>query len=156
MGSGDICSVHSTACKLRYMSREVNGFISKLLEPMGISTSQADFLYLLLRGDKQPSAIAQSIGIDASNLSRMIRQFEEQGWVTRCVDETNRTRVELGLTDKGRAFAEKISGHAAVVHETLHSDLTPEEIEALTEILAKISGSIAKGPVRKWPEDDPE
>jgi DNA-binding MarR family transcriptional regulator len=133
------------------MSREVSGFISKLLEPMGISTSQADFLYLLLRGDKQPSSIAQAIGIDASNLSRMIRQFEEQGWVTRGVDETNRTRVEITLTDEGRAFAEKISGHADVVHETLHSDLTPKDIEALTAIFAKISGSIARGPVREWP-----
>lgn len=150
----DICNVHSTACKIRLMSREIGGFISRLLEPMGVTASQADFLHFLLQGETQPSVIAQHIGIDASNLSRMTRQFEEQGLVERRVDESNRTRVELVLTEKGREFAEQVGEHAAVVHETLNSELSPEDLQKLDDLLGKIAGSVARGPVREWPAAD--
>lgn len=149
----DISEIHSTACKLRRMSREIMAFVNKLLEPVGVTQSQADFLYFLQQGETTPSVIAQSIGVDASNLSRMIRQFEESGWVERRVDESNRTRVEILLTDKGKAFAERVGEHTEVVHETLDAELTNSDKEALNRVLRKIHDSMQRGPVRDWPAE---
>lgn len=149
----DISEIHSTACKLRRMSREIMAFVNKLLEPVGVTQSQADFLYFLQQGETTPSVIAQSIGVDASNLSRMIRHFEESGWVERRVDESNRTRVEILLTDKGKAFAERVGEHTEVVHETLDAELTNSDKEALNRVLRKIHHSMQRGPVRDWPAE---
>lgn len=144
----DISEIHSTACKLRRTSREIMAFVNKLLEPVGVTQSQADFLYFLQQGETTPSVIAQAIGIDASNLSRMIRHFEENGWIQRLVDESNRTRVEIRLTAEGNAFARRVSAHTEVVHETLDAELTESDKQALDRVLSKIHESMQRGPIR--------
>ncbi|RNC80859.1 MAG: MarR family transcriptional regulator [Phycisphaera sp.] len=152
----DISEIHSTACKLRRTSREIMAFVNKLLEPVGVSQSQADFLYFLQQGETTPSVIAQAIGVDASNLSRMIRHFEENGWVERRVDESNRTRVEIRLTEEGKAFAKRVGKHADAVHETLDAELTDSDKEALNRVLGKIHDSMQRGPVHDWPAEPNE
>ncbi|GAB5496954.1 MAG: MarR family transcriptional regulator [Phycisphaerales bacterium] len=147
----DISEVHSTACKLRRTSREITAFVSKLLEPVGVTQSQADFLYYLQQGETTPSVIAQAIGVDASNLSRMIRHFEENGWVKRRVDESNRTRVEVLLTKSGKAFAERVVEHTDLVHEALEAELTDSDKEALDRVLGKIHESMQRGPAPDEP-----
>jgi len=139
----------STACMVKMLARDITSFVNRLLEPTGVSSSQAEFLAFMHFGLDSPSKIADMMGVDASNLSRMIRQFEDKGWLIRRVDDSNRTRVELELTAQGRAQAARIDPHAAIVAESLERSLKPEEAEEFRRLLVKVATSLEEGPVRE-------
>ena len=142
----------SLPCKLRVLARDINGFVADALEEFDISPPQADFLYHLSIGDTSPSEISRRIGVDPSNLSRMIRQFEEKGWVVRHVDDCNRTRVNLELTKAGRKIIERIDPHAAHVQSTLEAQMSPAELARLHRLLNKVGAAILAGDPRGWLE----
>ena len=121
-----------------------------MLEPIGVTSSQADFLYHLKAGQRHPSAIAQIIGADPSNLSRMIRLFEQRGWLERRVDDTNRTRVELTLTPDGLAIAEKIDPHADFIDQTFRQHLSEAELEAFIQAIGTMREALAATPTDGW------
>lgn len=151
MGAGGVGGTHSNASRIRLLAREISAFTTRLLAPFDVTSSQADFLHHLSQGECQPSRIAESMGLDASNLSRMIRLFEERGWIVRAIDQTNRTRVHLSLTASGKRVASKIDPHVEVLRETMHQRLTAKEVRQLSDLLERVSTGLADGPKQPWP-----
>ncbi|MEM9082418.1 MAG: MarR family transcriptional regulator [Planctomycetota bacterium] len=153
MSDSRVDFTQSTACKIRQLAREIGAFTTKVLEPAQITSTEADFLYYLKAGERQPSVIARAMGVDASNLSRLIRRFEEREWVDRRVDNENRRQIDLTLTNEGKRVAEYVDPHAQVVQDTLHRTLTLDQVAALHDALGQISASIGQGAVREWAEE---
>ncbi len=153
MSGSRVAQTRSIACKVRLLTRELNGFVSEALESFDVTPSQADCLYFLSRGETQPSVIAQQIGLDPSNLSRMIRQFEDRGWIERRVDESNRTRVTLVLTEVGRAVASGIDPHASFVQQTIEKALGADELEGFRAALDRIAGALESTTPTGWAAD---
>lgn len=151
MPSQRVDEAHNLACKLRLLARMLQMYVTHVLEPYGVTPSQADALYFLKAGETQPSLIARSMGLDASNLSRIIRQFEGRGWVTRTVDEANRTRVELTLTDEGLDMASRVDPHAAAVQRVLTRDISSSDRETFESVLATIGTSIERAFLEERP-----
>ena len=149
-------SAQSFACKLRLLTRELTGFVSEALASHGVTPSQADFLYYLANGETQPSVIAQYTGVDPSNLSRMIRQFEERGWLVRHIDESNRTRVSLELTKAGQDIVTQIDPHAAFVQGIIGDTMTSSQLHEFGQIMDKIGIALAKTPPTQWQNNQRE
>ena len=141
---------HSLVCKLRVLTRELSAFITEALAEYDITPSQADFLYFLGTGETSPSTISRSIGVDPSNLSRMIRQFEERGWLERRTDQANRTRVTLHLTESGRDLLRAIDPHAPFVHDVIEKPLQSGELESLRAALGKIADALDAADPTGW------
>ena len=138
MAEREVKPEQTVAHNVRLVARDIVAFTSRVLEPHGVNQSQADCLYFLIRGETSPSQIAQKIGLDPSNLSRIIREFEGRGWVRREVDDANRRRVLLSLTPEGVAAAGRIDPHAGEVDAALRSHLSERELATLLKILRKI------------------
>ncbi len=133
----------SIACKIRLLSREISACSARLLEPLDLTPSQSDFLYHLTHGQTSPSKIARMMGVDASNLSRMIRQFEERGLIERKADDDNRTRVALIPTAAGRALATDSDPHAELIRDTIKKSLSDTEMRSLLRSFRKLSEALA-------------
>lgn len=151
MSAGGVGGADSNAGRIRLLAREITSFTTRLLGPFDVTCSQADFLLHLANGASQPSRIAQLMGLDASNLSRMIRIFEDRAWIVRQVDEANRTRVRISLTAAGRRIASRIGPHAKVLDAAMHQHLTARETRQLADLLERVSTGLADGPKRPWP-----
>ena len=84
---------------------------SRLLDPVvqseGITTLQSCVLAHLYRQDAAVGDISDLAVIDQANASSLCKKMEQEGFLTRTRQESDR-RVILSLTPKGRAAAERI------------------------------------------------
>jgi DNA-binding MarR family transcriptional regulator len=82
------------------------------------------------------------------SISEMLHKMEAHGLITRAKTDEDKRNVTITITDKGRAFAEKIKGYDARVSEELFASLSQEEQETLAVLLGKL--------VDKWQKDRDE
>jgi DNA-binding MarR family transcriptional regulator len=90
-------------------------------------------------GKKNPSEIADFVGIDRTATSRALRQLENNGLIDRAMGRDDRRTTEVRLTDRGEVqfrAALPICNEAA---QHFHSKLTLDELRALKALLAKLS-----------------
>jgi DNA-binding MarR family transcriptional regulator len=95
------------------------------------------------RGELNPSEISDRQGTSRNTISALIRSLEEEGLVERHLDQSDRRKFNICLTDAGR---QKVSDHA-----TRHMDvvggcfgaLSTAEQETMSHLLAKLSQHIS-------------
>ena len=80
-----------------------------------------------------------SICFNASSTSEVVNRLEEDGYVIRTVDESDRRATLLHLTELGKARAAEIRDEKEAVLEELFSPLSPSEKETLAELLDKLN-----------------
>ncbi len=83
--------------------------------------------------------LANEEGINASSTSEVVNRLEEDGYVVRTVDETDRRATLLHLTELGEARAAEIRDEKEAMLEELFSPLSMEEKETLAELLDKLN-----------------
>ena len=85
---------------------------SRLLDPVvqseGITTLQSCVLVHLYRQDAAVGDISDLAVIDQANASSLCKKMEQEGFLTRTRQESDRRVVILSLTSKGRTAAERI------------------------------------------------
>jgi len=90
----------------RFYTRQI-GVLRKGYLDSPYSLGEARVLYEIFRGDgPTASDIARALDLDAGYLSRLLRQFEKQGLITRKTSARDARQSHLALTARGRrAFA---------------------------------------------------
>ena len=90
-------------------------------------------------GKKNPSDIANFVGIDRTATSRTLRQLETDGLIMREIGRDDRRTTEVRLTDRGQSqfdaalpFCRAAAGH-------FNEKLSLAELETLKVLLAKLS-----------------
>ncbi len=89
-------------------------------------------------GLKNPSEIAEFVGIDRTATSRILRQLEEEGLIARQMGQTDRRTTEVVLTDLGR---NRMKDAMPICQENIAhytGKLTAAEIVELKRILLKL------------------
>ncbi|MFI1993127.1 MarR family winged helix-turn-helix transcriptional regulator [Actinoplanes sp. NPDC020271] len=83
--------------------------------------------------------LARLVGTTTSRLSHAVASLEQRGWVRRQACAFDRRGQIAGLTDEGMAVLEASApGHVAEVRRLIFDRLTPDEVDQLREITAKI------------------
>lgn len=99
-------SLSSEMERFRGFNRMYTRFLGTLNEGLlnsEFSLAEARVLYELAhRAVSRPSEIAETLGLDAGYLSRILRTFERKGFIRKKVSSEDRRSVELVLTAKGR------------------------------------------------------
>lgn len=86
----------------------------------------------------RPSDVADFLLMDKSQLSRVIRQLRDRHLVRNTADPDDGRAVALKLTGKGRMLYDQIMEEVMRSSERLVSPLSPEEIEALNDMLDRL------------------
>lgn len=130
------------ACGLHIASRSLSSAMAAAVAPHGLSGMEANLLLKLDKGLNSPSEIATYLGIDASNLSRLMRKMQNAELIRREVDATNRSRVIIELTAKGKRLTKKIKPDVREMEKSVMSVLTAKELTTLQKILMKMCVSV--------------
>jgi DNA-binding MarR family transcriptional regulator len=109
------------------------------LAELGITSTQASIMFMLARGRGLAAAdLAREYGIDASTVTRLIDRLEARGLLNRVRSEEDRRVVNLEVTERGMAIAERIPDIFTSVLDKLLVGFTPEEIGFLKSMLRRI------------------
>ena len=77
-------------------------YLSKRLEPFNIGSGQYFFLLVLSKNNGiSQEGLSNYLKIDKATTAKAIKKLEEEGYVTRAVDNTDKRAYQVYLTQKG-------------------------------------------------------
>jgi DNA-binding MarR family transcriptional regulator len=117
------------------------GRMDEVLAGMGLSLR--DYYVLVCVGESGPLSqqrVADRLGLDRSDLVKVLDRLETAGRVRRERDTEDRRRHVLTLTDDGRATVAKTEEVSSAVTDELLARLSPHEQQTLHRLLLKAFG----------------
>lgn len=111
------------------------------LGAFGLRPGEYSVLLLIdLNPGIRQGVLAQRLHIKRAHMTKLIRGFEDQGFVERTVPDEDRRAVELRLTAEGHAFVGEHRPRLARYEEAVRSALSPGEQDQLMALLRKYVG----------------
>jgi len=115
------------------------------LAPMGLKACHASYLKEICRtpGISQ-DGLARLICINKSNVARQAAVLEEEGFITRTPSASDKRVMELYPTQKALDLLPQISDILKRWESCITSELTDEEIELLSTLLARMKDKASR------------
>lgn len=85
-----------------------------------------------------PTQLADAVGIAPSSMTHRLDRMTERGLVSRSTDPTNRTRVQVTLTQPGWEMFSSAIQEGDVVEGDVLSSLSPAERQQLAALLEQV------------------
>jgi DNA-binding MarR family transcriptional regulator len=98
--------------------------------------------YVAAQEPLRVSELAKCMGLDSSTVSRHIRNLEENGYLSRTGDPSDRRAARIGLTDRGRAVLEESIRARVAVIDAATADWSEADRETLTTLITRLADSI--------------
>ena len=120
-----------TNLQLRQLMRRVAQHYDLEMAKAGLKTTQYSLLsYAHKLGPLRPGALAHSLKVSASTLTRNLKPLIDAGWVELAAGTDGRSRL-VSITPKGRAKREEARQHWRVAQDSLNQLLGTERVLAL-------------------------
>ena len=118
---------------------------AQLLRNLGLHPGQELLLMQLLDRDGQTqSELLDSVGLDASTVSKSLSRMQQAGLLTREPTETDRRVLRVRLTAAGHAMREPLAAMWATLEELTTRHLSPDAAAAFVETARVIERSMAE------------
>lgn len=92
-----------TLCKIREINRAVSAFESEMEKVYNLCLNEGMLLCILSKAGKLSSGeIADTLGLTASNASKVIKSVEQKSMIKRVVGNADKRHMYFSLTTKGR------------------------------------------------------
>ncbi|MFF9194947.1 MarR family winged helix-turn-helix transcriptional regulator [Streptomyces sp. NPDC014779] len=99
---------------------------------MAVLAALADF------GPHAQRELVVRLGVDASDMTKVIDQLAAAGWVERARDPRDRRRVSVSLTPAGRTALAALDAEARTVQDEVLAPLDAEERRTLHALLLRV------------------
>jgi DNA-binding MarR family transcriptional regulator len=99
---------------------------------MAVLAALADF------GPHAQRELAERLGIDPSDIVKILDELGAGGHVERTRDQADRRRLSVSLTEPGRALLAALTAEAEEVQEQVLAPLSPAERAQLHALLARL------------------
>ncbi len=129
-----------TVIHFALVSNKINEQFGAALKPYGISKQQFNVLRILRGQHGKPanlSTINERMVTKMSNTTRLVDKLITKGYVERSVCETNRRKVEILITEKGKSVLEEMDRIMLNTEDILLKDFSEKELEQLNTLLDK-------------------
>ncbi|SNZ01977.1 MarR family winged helix-turn-helix transcriptional regulator [Flagellimonas pacifica] len=129
-----------TMIHLALVSNKINERFTMALKPFEISQQQFNVMRIL-RGQKGTpanlSTINERMVTKMSNTTRLVDKLITKGYVERQVCESNRRKVEILITEKGKTILQKLDEIMEDTENKILNDFSQKELEILNTLLDK-------------------
>lgn len=86
--------------------------------------------------------LSDMTNVTENTTASMIDGMIENGLVTRQRDETDRRKLSISLTSKGRALEKELIGYAISINREATRGLDPQDVEICARVLAAMSANL--------------
>ncbi|MEL7234276.1 MAG: MarR family transcriptional regulator [Chloroflexota bacterium] len=136
---------NATAYIMLRASRLLRFHLDKVLERAGvpISPEQWFILFKLWENPGLPqNALTDPVLNDEPNIARLVRSLMHHGYVERVVDETDRRRKLVSLTEKGEALMQHMFPIVVETREQVFGGIPADELERFVELLHRVEENV--------------
>ena len=140
---------------LMLASRAVIAAAVRALESVDSTVTVPQMRVLVLLWTGEPlnlSAVAEGLGVNASNASRTCDRLVTHGLVDREVDPVDRRHVALTLTARGRGFVEELMARREHELGAIVARMSPRDRQGLMEALQPFNRA---ADTDVWPTNEP-
>ena len=124
-----------TNMRLRQLMRRVAQHYDLEMAKAGLKTTQYSLLsYVFKLGPLRPGALAQSMKVSASTLTRNLKPLVDAGWLELAAGSDARSR-SVAITPAGRAKREEARHRWKVAQDSLNQLLGAERVLALHRLI---------------------
>ena len=128
---------------LRITNRLMRQYLQLQIQPYGVALGMWDFLRTLWNEDGLTQReLAVAVGTTEPTALSAIALMERNGIVRRQKNTQDRRRINVHLTDKGRALEAVLLPLAKEVTDCAGTGLAPDEKEALLKMLRLIQANV--------------
>lgn len=139
-------TLSSLTAALTHASRAYRAAADKVGAAYGLSQATGLPVLVISRfGDAgvRPGVLADTLGLEASSLVRVVDQLIEARLLERHEDPHDRRAKILRLTDEGEKTAQRMDQALIPFRRKLFGDFAPEDVEACLRVLAGLPAAIA-------------
>lgn len=123
-------------------SRAITRYYHPYIERMGLTYPQwLTMLVLWEDGEINVKALGEKLYLDSGTLTPMLKRLEEKGYINRRRSKIDERRLNISLTEEGKALQEKIYPVFRDMHSFIPID--DKETEDMLRILKKGLDSLA-------------
>lgn len=110
---------------------------------IGISQTRRQLLLLLSqKGEISHAALQQQLSLDGAIITRLVKQFEAQGMVSRRLDPQDNRYTLVSLTDSGRSMVAGISAAHSGFQAQLLDGIASDDQEAAVRVLERLRANL--------------
>lgn len=131
--------------ELRFVSRSIYHMGEQSLEDAELSFAQYRVLMHLFFAEQldskkelNPSEISERQGVSRNTMSAFIRNLEDEGLIERRLDQHDRRRFNISLTDNGRSLVSQYTHNHLDTINHCFNVLNVEEQQTLFDLLQKL------------------
>ena len=134
-------SPNKIAIKMKFIKNTFDQTITKAIQPLGLTASQAFFIQFIVHSPAQPvyqKDIESIFGLKHPTVVGIISRLESKGFVECSVDQRDRRYKCVTPTEKAVSVADSINKELEHTETTLMSGFTDEEKQLLDSLLDKM------------------
>lgn len=133
---------------LRIAQFGLGSFFEPVFRSLGLTENSFHVLCLLMSSDSgsaSPSELAEMIGTSRANMTRILEELVEDGWIERAAAARDGRRHVISITASGRRKVRDTVPRIAEPIRRAFSDLSTDEMAVLDKLLRKLITSFDKG-----------
>lgn len=111
---------------------------SQLLKGYGLKPDQMLLLEMIARGIAHPKNISDAMQWDPPLLSHYLAKLESKGLIKRSLDQKDRRRTNVTITDEGLELLDKARNTWHEYTKIILNTLSPDELSQMLNILRRI------------------
>lgn len=104
-----------------------------------LTAKQLLILELIYDGTTSAKELAVKLNVSTSAISQLLNKLENNGYISRTIDNDNRRKIQLHLTEKSKNYFEKMIALEEKVNGSLYEKLPVEDLQHLVRILEKLT-----------------
>jgi DNA-binding MarR family transcriptional regulator len=114
-------------------------YLKETFDDEEITKTELPFLIRIRFSEKTTQKeLVELFKVSEGYTAKLLRKFEDLGYITRCEDPTNRRKKIVELTDKGTEKTEELLGLIRNWEINVTSKMTEEEVKILKRLLFKV------------------
>ena len=134
---------------LRITGFGLGSYFEPVFRSLGLTENTFHVLCLLVANDSasaSPSELSEMVGTSRANMTRLLEELINDGYVDRSIDPRDARRHVITITAEGRAKALEAAPRLREPIEVAFSGLDDEEFAVLERVLRKLIMSLDKSP----------
>ncbi|MEV4811381.1 MarR family winged helix-turn-helix transcriptional regulator [Micromonospora avicenniae] len=126
--------------RMQHLIRHLRAVKERALADVDLPAHEYETLHALAgrRGRAAPSALAEDLGVAPASITARVDSLVRRGFVERIPSSTDRRRVDVALTDAGRAAWRGALDVRGAEERRLLAALDPDERRVLSDLLRRV------------------